>query len=41
MNINLKGVPDTISALIRADLRLDRKALADPEVELASLLRSS
>ena len=41
MNVNLKGVPDTISALIRADLRLDREALADPDVELASLLPSS
>lgn len=41
MNVNLKGVPDTISALIRADLRLDRAALADPDVELASLLPSS
>ena len=41
MNVNLKSLPDTISALIRADLRLDREALADPDVELTSLLPSS
>lgn len=38
MNVNIKGVPDTIAALVRAGRRLDRAALADPEVELASLL---
>ncbi len=38
MNVNIKGVPDIISALIRAGRPLDRGALSDPDVELASLL---
>lgn len=38
MNVNIKNVPDTITALIAADRRLDPAALADPDVELASLL---
>lgn len=38
MNVNIQGVPDIISALIRAGRPLDRGALSDPDVELASLL---
>lgn len=38
MNINLKNVPDTIAALIASEARLDPAALADPDVDLASLL---
>lgn len=38
MNVNIKGVPNTIAALVQAGHRLDRAALADPDVELAGLL---
>lgn len=38
MNVNIKDVRDTMAALVRADQRLDRKALTDPNVDLASLL---
>lgn len=38
MNVNIKGVPDTIAALVASGRTLDPAALADPDVDLASLL---
>ncbi|MEO7587541.1 MAG: FAD-dependent oxidoreductase [Arachnia sp.] len=38
MNVNIKGVPDTIAALIASGQTLDPAALVDPKVDLASLL---
>lgn len=35
MNINVRGVPDTIRSLIRSGRRIDRARLADPSVPLA------
>lgn len=40
MNVNIKGVPDTIAALVASGEALDRAALADPSVDLAGLLPS-
>ncbi len=38
MNVNIKGVPDTIAALVASRQTLDPTALVDPDVDLASLL---
>lgn len=34
MNVNVKGVPDVVSALIDGGRRIDAKALADPDIPL-------
>lgn len=38
MNINIRGVPDDIAALITSGQQVDPAALADPDVELTSLV---
>lgn len=40
MNVNVRGVPDTISALIAAGRPMDREALADPRIPLAEAIRT-
>lgn len=37
MNVNIKGVPKTIAALIESGRTVDRAALGDPDVDLADL----
>ncbi|HET7386902.1 MAG TPA: FAD-dependent oxidoreductase [Nocardioidaceae bacterium] len=37
MNVNLKGLPDAIAAIVASGRRIDPVALADPDVDLADL----